>query len=111
MINNATQIYAIGGGGFSHLHKESKNDLVLEEYLLGLVPKNPKIGYIGHANNDDILRIERFYRRFSGVAKTCHLKVEAFPEEVSNFFLILIFYTLGVGRQKDCLTIGFKLIL
>lgn len=56
-------IVSFGGGGFTH-----GADPDLEDFCLGLLPPEPALGYIGWANDDDAVRVDRFHARFRGTA-------------------------------------------
>ena len=48
-----------GGGGVTH-----GEDPMLEDFLITLLPASPLVGYIGFANDDDPVRLERMIKRF-----------------------------------------------
>ena len=52
-MRGLVQIFAVGGGGFTHSQEGDGRDALLEDRLLALVGPvaKLKIGYIGHANN------------------------------------------------------------
>ena len=58
-MSGLVQIFAFGGGGFTHAQEGGVSDALLEERLLSLAGPvaQVNIGYIGHANNDNIDRI------------------------------------------------------
>ena len=97
------RIYAIGGGGFTHADTAPDEDLMLEDRLLALVPKMPKIGYIGHANDDNPDRITAFYSRFSGHAETSHLPHDADAAAARDFAVGLDIVYVGGGSTKRML--------
>ena len=78
-MSGLVQIFAVGGGGFTHAQDGAGNDALLEDRLLALVGPvaKLKIGYIGHANNDRADRLTAFYSRFAGCARTTHLPITA----------------------------------
>lgn len=73
------QIFAVGGGGFTDQQDGWPGDGVLEDRLLAVLgpADTVRIGYIGHASEDDEGRISAFYRRFSQCAATSHLPLKA----------------------------------
>ena len=97
------RIYAIGGGGFTHADTAPDEDLMLEDRLLALAPKMPKIGYIGHANDDNPDRITAFYSRFSGHAETSHLPYDADASAARDFAAGLDIIYVGGGSTKRML--------
>lgn len=97
------RIYAIGGGGFTHADTAPEGDLILEERLLALAPKMPKIGYVGHANGDNPDRITAFYSRFSGHAETSHLPHDADAAAAKVFAAGLDIIYVGGGSTKQML--------
>ena len=97
------RIYAIGGGGFTHADTAPEGDLILEERLLALAPKMPKIGYVGHANGDNPDRIKAFYSRFSGHAETSHLPHDADAAAAKGFAAGLDIIYVGGGSTKQML--------
>ena len=61
---NSVQIFSVGGGGFRS-EKKYPQDTLLEDYLSSVGPASKtRIGYIGHANNDDPVRIDAFHNDF-----------------------------------------------
>ena len=78
-MRGLVQIFAVGGGGFTHSQEGGGRDALLEDRLLALVGPvaKLKIGYIGHANNDRADRLTAFYARFAGCARTTHLPMTA----------------------------------
>ena len=67
------RLLAIGGGGFTH-----REDPALDTYLLSLLPTAARLGYVGHANQDDPVRLQYFDQTFAGrVAAKSHLPIEA----------------------------------
>ena len=78
-MGELVQIFAVGGGGFTHSQESDGRDALLEDRLLALVGPTAKlkIGYIGHANNDRADRLTAFYARFTGCARTTHLPMTA----------------------------------
>ena len=81
------QIFAVGGGGFTHPEDNCQNDAILEDHLLALAGPiaEVRIGYIGHASNDNPAKIEMFYKRFNRCAKITTLPLEANPSEARSF--------------------------
>ena len=96
------RIYAIGGGGFTHADT-APGDLMLEDRLLALAPKMPKIGYVGHATDDNPDRITAFYSRFSGHAETSHLPHDANASAAKDFAAGLDIIFVGGGSTKQML--------
>ena len=88
----AITIIAIGGGGFSH-----KRDPALEDFIVSQCSQTkPKIGYIGNANGDMGLRIDRFYKRFSGFeASLSHLLKTDFEHDANDWI-----------KQQDIIYVG-----
>ena len=84
---NSVQIFAVGGGGFTHLEEHYPHDTILEDHLLALAGPiaNVRIGYIGHASNDNPAKIEMFYKRFNGCASMTTLPIEANLAEARFF--------------------------
>ena len=99
----SVRIYAIGGGGFTHGDAASDEDIMLEDRLLALAPKMPKIGYVGHANDDNPDRIAAFYSRFSGHAETRHLLRDADAYAARDFAAGLDIIYVGGGSTKKML--------
>ena len=97
------QIFAIGGGGFTHPDDGWPEDYLIEDCLLSTVGSATKvrIGYFGHANNDDADRIRAFHKRFRGCAKTKHLPITADVEAAKHFLTkIDILYVSGGETLK-----------
>ena len=98
----SVRIYAIGGGGFTHADT-APGDLKLEDRLLALAPKMPKIGYVEHATDDNPDRITAFYSRFSGHAETSHLPHDANASAAKDFAAGLDIIFVGGGSTKQML--------
>ena len=100
-LNSNVQIFAVGGGGFTHEQTSESNDSMLDDYLLTLSSPYPHIGYIGHASNDDPDRIKAFYACFDGVAHTSHLPIMA-DATVAEMFMadVDILYVGGGSTIK-----------
>ena len=94
------QIFAVGGGGFSNPEDDYPDDRLLEDRLLALAGpvSHPKIGYIGHASNDDPLRIDAFHNRFQSCASTTILRLEATVDDAREFLATLDIVYVGGGR-------------
>lgn len=103
-IKGNVQIFAVGGGGFTHEQTSEDNDFMLEDYLLALSSPSPHIGYIGHASNDDPDRISAFYARFEGVAHTSHLLIEADATAAEAFVADLDILYVGGGSTIKMLS-------
>jgi dipeptidase E len=75
-------IIAIGGGGFTH-----ETDPELEDFIIAQSPvKRPRIGFIGAASHDNPNRIDLFYQRFSGNARsTSHLLQNASTQTAKDW--------------------------
>ena len=96
-MKKPVQIFAVGGGGFTHQSEKYRHDAILEDYLLTLT--NPiekiRIGYIGHASNDDQVKTDAFHKRFEACASTAALTLDA------NLFIAQDFL-----RELDILYVG-----
>ena len=81
------QIFAVGGGGFTHPEDNYPHDAILEDHLLALAGPMAKIriGYIGHASNDNPAKIDTFYKRFNGCANITSLPLGANLAEARVF--------------------------
>tara|TARA_B100001057_G_scaffold60696_1_gene53898 strand:- start:94 stop:873 length:780 start_codon:yes stop_codon:yes gene_type:complete len=97
------QIYAIGGSEFTHEDTAPGRDVMLEDRLLALAPKMPKIGYIGHASDDDPDRLKSFYNKFSSRAQTSHLPLDASASTAWNFAAGLDILYVSGGSTKQML--------
>ena len=84
---NPVQIFAVGGGGFTHPEDNYPHDAILEDHLLALAGPIAKvrIGYIGHASNDNPAKIDTFYKRFDSCANITTLPLEAHLAEARVF--------------------------
>ena len=102
---NPVQIFAVGGGGFTHPEDNYPHDAVLEDQLLALAGPiaEVRIGYIGHASNDNPARIEMFYKRFDRCAKITTLPLEANLAEARGFLNDLDILYVGGGATKKML--------
>lgn len=99
----SVQIFATGGGGFTHPEDASADDAALEDELLALVGpvKTVRIGYIGHANDDNADRLKGFYDRFRACALTDHLPRDADAAAAEVFLSrIDILYVSGGATVK-----------
>jgi len=99
----AVQIFAVGGGGFTHPEDAIPGDSVLEDELLALVGpvESVRIGYIGHANDDNTERLRGFYDRFQKCAATDHLPLNADVASADKFLSrIDILYVSGGATVK-----------
>ena len=99
------QIFAIGGGGFTHPEDNCQNDAILEDHLLALAGPigEVRIGYIGHASNDNPAKIEMFYKRFDKCGKITTLPLDANPTEARGFLNDLDILYVGGGATKKML--------
>lgn len=97
-------IFAVGGGGFTHEQTLDNSDSMLEDYLLTLSPPHPNIGYIGHASNDDPDRIGAFYTRFGEIAHPSHLPVTADATAAKAFVADLDILYVGGGSTLKMLS-------
>ena len=102
---NPVQIFAVGGGGFTHPEDNYPHDAVLEDQLLALAGPiaEVRIGYIGHASNDNPAKIEMFYKRFDRCANITTLPLEANLSEASDFLNDLDILYVGGGATKRML--------
>ena len=102
---NPVQIFAIGGGGFTHPADNFPHDAILEDYLLALAGPiaEVSIGYIGHASNDNPAKIEMFYKRFDNCANITTLPIEANLSEARSFLNDLDILYVGGGATKKML--------
>ena len=112
-MRGLVQIFAIGGGGFTHSQAGGGCDGLLEDRLLALVGPvaKLKIGYIGHANNDRADRLTAFYARFAGCARTTHLPITADMAMAQDFLQDLNILYVGGGATKEKVSAAFKIIL
>ena len=104
-MRGLVQIFAIGGGGFTHSQEGGDRDGLLEDRLLALVGPvaKLKIGYIGHANNDRADRLTAFYARFAGCARTTHLPITADMAMAQDFLQDLNILYVGGGTTTAML--------
>ena len=111
----AIQIYAVGGGGFTHADNASSDngrpdnrlngDPLLEDRLLDLTgaAQSTHIGYIGHASADNPQRIANFHKRFYDCVETRHLPISADASEATAFFQNLDIVYIGGGETATML--------
>ena len=111
----AIQIYAVGGGGFTHAdngrldnswsYNRLNGDPLLEDRLLDLTgaAQSTHIGYIGHASADNPQRIANFHKRFDDCAETRHLPISADASEATAFFKHLDIVYIGGGETATML--------
>ena len=99
------KIIAIGGGGFTH-----DQDPVLENFIVNqCTRKQPKIGYIGNANGDISLRIDRFYKRFSSFDATLsHLLETDFKDNANAWIKQQDIIYVGGGHTANMLDTWFE---
>ncbi len=97
------EIYAIGGGGFTHEDNVQRGDFLLEDKLLAIAPGTPKIGYVGHASDDNPGRIKAFYTRFADRAQASHLPIGASTSAARDFAAELDIIYVGGGSTKQML--------
>ena len=64
-----------GGGGVTH-----GEDPMLEDFLITLLPASPLVGYIGFANDDDPVRLERMIKRFQAWSSCFTLTTDRFSK-------------------------------
>ena len=102
---NPVQIFAVGGGGFTRPEDNCQNDAILEDHLLALAGPiaEVRIGYIGHASNDNPAKIEMFYKRFDECAKITTLPLRANLTEARVFLNQLDILYVGGGATKKML--------
>ena len=102
---NPVQIFAVGGGGFTHPEDNYPHDAILEDHLLALAGPIAKvrIGYIGHASNDNPAKIDTFYKRFDSCAHITTLPLEANLAEARVFLNELDILYVGGGATKKML--------
>ena len=105
-MRGLVQIFAVGGGGFTHSQDGNGGDALLEDRLLALVGpvSKLKIGYIGHANNDRLDRLKAFYARFEGCARTTHLPITADAAMTQDFLQDLDILYVGGGTTTVMLS-------
>jgi dipeptidase E len=105
-MSGLVQIFAFGGGGFTHAQEGGVSDALLEERLLSLAGPvaQVNIGYIGHANNDNIDRIEAFHKRFADCARTTHLPITASASMAKDFLQGLDILYVGGGATTAMLS-------
>ncbi len=88
-----------GGGGVTH-----GCDPELETYLVSCLPTAPRIGYVGVANNDDPLRLDRVNRRFRSLgADILHLPMHANSEAAERWAGDLHAIYVGGGHTERML--------
>lgn len=104
--NLPLQIFAIGGGGFTHPDDDWPDDARLEDRLLALAGpvQQVRIGYLGHASNDDPGRIDAFYHRFRNCAASTHLPLTADAATAASFLSGLDILYVGGGTTTAMLT-------
>jgi peptidase E len=105
-MRGLVQIFAVGGGGFTHSQEGGGRDALLEDRLLALVGPvaKLKIGYIGHANNDRADRLMAFYARFAGCAQATHLPITADAAMAQDFLQDLDILYVGGGTTAAMLS-------
>jgi peptidase E len=105
-MRGLVQIFAVGGGGFTHSQEGGGRDALLEDRLLALVGPvaKLKIGYIGHANNDRADRLTTFYARFADCARTTHLPITADAATAQDFLKNLDILYVGGGTTTAMLS-------
>jgi peptidase E len=105
-MRGLVQIFAVGGGGFTHSQEGGGRDALLEDRLLALVGPvaKLKIGYIGHANNDRADRLTAFYARFAGCKRTTHLPITAGAAMAQDFLQDLDILYVGGGATTAMLS-------
>ena len=93
-------ILSIGNGGFTH-----GSDSELDDFCLHFMPSNPNIGYVGWENNDDETRIERFYSKFSNVARSLsHLPMGASDTRIHDWLTDKDMFYFGGGNTAELVT-------
>ena len=103
-IKSNVNIFAVGGGGFTYEQNSDNRDRILEDYLLTLSSPHPNIGYIGHASNDDPVRLSAFFARFEGAANPSHLSVTADVKAAKAFVDDLDILYVGGGSTLNMLS-------
>ena len=105
-MSRLVQIFAVGGGGFTHSQDGGSSDALLEDRLLALAGpvEQIRIGYIGHANNDNPDRIKAFYARFAACARTAHLPLTADASAAREFLHDLHILYVGGGTTTAMLS-------
>ena len=104
-MTKPVQIFAVGGGGFTHPEDGWPEDSILEDRLLDLAgPKSRlQIGYIGHASNDNPVRINAFHARFRDCAGTKVLSLNADRAAADTFLTDLDILYVGGGTTTAML--------
>lgn len=93
-MQQAYHVIAIGGGGFTH-----GEDPALDLFCLEGLPDRPRLGFIGAASQDDPVKIERFYGRFSALAASLsHLPLNATSTEAATWARGLDLVYVGGGN-------------
>ena len=113
MDRNKKKIITIGGGGFTHGTDESLDQFVLNQLRV----KNFKIGFLPTASNDNINKIDLFYKRFENInSQLSHFNlctnVDGFKDWILNKDIIYVsggntFYMLEIWKKNN-LTKIFK---
>jgi len=99
-VGTRVQIFAVGGGGFTDPEGVCADDRRLEDYLLALAGpvSRLRIGYIGHASNDDPVRVAAFHHRFQYCTSTTILNLNATAADAGAFLEKLDIIYVGGGR-------------
>ncbi len=104
-MTKPVQIFAVGGGGFTHPEDGWPEDSLLEDRLLDLAGpiSRLQIGYIGHASNDNPTRIDAFHARFRDCAGTRVLYLDADRDGADTFLAGLDILYVGGGTTTAML--------
>ena len=89
-------IFAVGGGGFTH-----QSDALLEDYLITISGKNkPLMGFLATASDEDETKIARFYERFYHCSKASHLSLNGPASNILEWVVSQDIIYVGGGNTK-----------
>ena len=99
------QIFAAGGGGFTHPNNGWPDDSLIEDALISTVglASQVRIGFFGHASNDDEEKIKSFYKRFEKCKEACHLPLTASATAAKSFLSKIDILYVGGGATNEML--------